>query len=128
MEPILSATYSVDGPASKPLVAELYHPERGAKVVATRQKVGDRIHYAWTAKNVPQLVPETAMGFSTERPMLVVTTDPSWQNFAAGQSITCHSEVTLDKLELAPEQYAGLRDALSKLRGYERRIVLLTRA
>jgi hypothetical protein len=46
---------------------------------------------------------------------------------ATGQTIVCHSEVTVDKLELAPEQYAGLRDALSKLRAYERHIVLLTR-
>lgn len=46
---------------------------------------------------------------------------------AAGQTVTCHTEVTLDQLDLAPEQYAGLRDALTQLRAYERRIVLLTK-
>ena len=46
---------------------------------------------------------------------------------ASGQTVTCHSEVTLDQLDLVPEQYAGLRNALTKLRAYERRIVLLTK-
>jgi len=36
--------------------------------------------------------------------------------------------VTLDQLDLAPDQYPGLRDALTQLRAYERRIVLLTKA
>lgn len=104
-EPVVSATYAVDGPASRPLVAELYHPERGAKVVATRQKVGDRIRYAWTAKNAPQLVPETAMNFSTEVPMLVVTTDPSWQNFSKWWA-----ELTRPQMELTPELAAKVKE------------------
>ena len=105
MEPMLSTTYAVDGPASKPLVAELYHPERGAKVVATRQKVGDRIRYAWTARNAPQLVPETAMNFSTELPMLVVTTDPSWHNFSKWWA-----EVTKPQMELTADLSAKVKE------------------
>ena len=47
-----------------------------------KTKVGDRIHYKWSVKNSPQLVPEAGMDFSTEIPMLVVTTDASWQHFS----------------------------------------------
>ncbi|MEO8549430.1 MAG: DUF3857 and transglutaminase domain-containing protein [Kofleriaceae bacterium] len=81
-EPVLEASYTVDGPANMPLTSQLYHPERGSKIESTRSKVGDRMHYAWSVKNAPQLVPEAAMDFSNEVPMLVVTTDPSWQHFS----------------------------------------------
>jgi len=47
---------------------------------------------------------------------------------ATGQTITCHTEVTLDRIDLSPAQYAGFHDAIAKLRAYERRVVLLTRA
>jgi len=47
---------------------------------------------------------------------------------AAGQTVTCHHEVKLDKLVVAPEAYPAFRAAISKLEAYERRIVLLTKA
>jgi transglutaminase-like putative cysteine protease len=47
---------------------------------------------------------------------------------AAGQTVTCHHEVKLDKLVVAPEQYPAFRAAITKLEAYERRIVLLTKA
>jgi len=81
-EPSLSATFSIDGPASLPLTSELYHGDRVGKIAKTEKRDGDRIHYTWTVKNVPQLVPELAMDVSTEITMLVVTTDPSWQHFS----------------------------------------------
>jgi hypothetical protein len=81
-DPVLEASYTVDGPASLPLTAQIYHADRAGKIDATKQTVGDRIHYTWRANNVAQLVPETAMDASTEMPMLVVTTDPSWQHFS----------------------------------------------
>jgi transglutaminase-like putative cysteine protease len=81
-EPMLSATYSVDGPAKLPLTSEIYHRERATKITETKSPAGDRIHYAWSVQRAPQLVPEAAMDFSTEVPMLVVTTDPSWQHFS----------------------------------------------
>jgi len=81
-DPVLEASYMVDGPASLPLTAQTYHADRAGKIDATKQTAGDRIHYKWTAHNVTQLVPETAMDASTEMPMLVVTTDPSWQHFS----------------------------------------------
>jgi len=81
-EPMLEASYVVDGPATMPLTSQLYHAERGGKISESKSKVGDRMHYAWSVKNAPQLVPEAAMDFTTETPMLVVTTDPSWQHFS----------------------------------------------
>jgi len=46
---------------------------------------------------------------------------------AAGQTVTCHNEVTLDKLVLGTAQYAAFHDAIAKLQAYERRVVLLTK-
>ncbi|MDB4954738.1 MAG: hypothetical protein JWO36_2307 [Myxococcales bacterium] len=97
-EPALERTYAVDGPASLPLTVEIYHPDRGGKIEATKSKVGDRIHYKWTAKNVAQLVPEAAMDVTTEIPMVVVTTDPSWQHFSQWWA-----QLTESKLKVTPE-------------------------
>ncbi|HEY1558487.1 MAG TPA: DUF3857 domain-containing protein [Kofleriaceae bacterium] len=47
---------------------------------------------------------------------------------AKGQTVTCHVEVKLDKLVIAPEQYAAYHDALAKLKAYERRVILLVKA
>jgi len=47
---------------------------------------------------------------------------------AKGQTVTCHVEVKLDKLVVAPEQYAAYHDALAKLKAYERRVILLVKA
>ena len=80
--PMLEASYIVDGPASLPLTAAMYHAERAGKIDTSKQTAGDRIHYKWTVHNAAQLVPETAMDASVELPTLVVTTDPSWQHFS----------------------------------------------
>ena len=105
-DPILEARYEVDGPASKPLTSQLYHPERGAKVVATQTKVGDRIHYAWVAKDVPQIVPEEGMDFQNEMPVLVVTTDPSWEHFSRWWA-----ELTAKQMVVTPE----IKDKVAEL-------------
>lgn len=81
-EPLLNASYTVDGPASLPLTSKIYHPERTTAVKTAKTKAGDRVLYSWSVMNVPQLVPEVAMNFRTELPMLVVSTDPSWQHFS----------------------------------------------
>ncbi len=47
---------------------------------------------------------------------------------AAGQTVTCHHEVKLDKLVVAPDAYPAFRAAMTKLEAYERRIVLLVKA
>ncbi len=47
---------------------------------------------------------------------------------SAGQTVTCHDELKLDKLVVAPDQYPAFRAAMAKLEAYERRIVLLTKA
>ena len=104
-EPLLEASYTVDGPATLPLTSQIYHPERGAKVETTKSKVGDRMHYSWRIHNAPQLVPEMAMDFSTEVPMLVVTTDPSWQHFSKWWA-----ELTAPQLEATPEIKAKVKE------------------
>lgn len=47
---------------------------------------------------------------------------------AAGQTVTCHREISLSQLEIGTEQYGAFRDAFAKLHAYERRIVVLTKA
>ncbi|HTJ46305.1 MAG TPA: DUF3857 domain-containing protein [Kofleriaceae bacterium] len=46
---------------------------------------------------------------------------------ANGQTITCHAQLVLDKIDLPVDKYAGYHEAMAKLSAYERRIVLLTR-
>lgn len=107
-DPMLESTYTVDGPAAMPLTTQIYRADRGSKVVATKTVVGDRIRYAWTARNVPQLVPEQGMSFTQEVPALVLTTDPSWQNFSKWWA-----GVAEKKMEITPELKAKA-DALVK--------------
>jgi hypothetical protein len=44
---------------------------------------------------------------------------------AKGQTVSCHDEIKLDKLELDTAHYAPYHEALAKLQAYERRVVLL---
>jgi len=104
-EPMLEGSYIVDGPATLPLTAEIYHPDRAPKIEVTRSKVGDRVHYAWSVKNASQLVPETAMDYTNEVPMLVVTTDPSWQHFSKWWA-----ELTKPQLDATPEIKAKVKE------------------
>jgi hypothetical protein len=46
---------------------------------------------------------------------------------AAGQTVTCKGEITMDKLVVGTDKYAPLHDAMAKLQAYERRVVLLTK-
>jgi transglutaminase-like putative cysteine protease len=47
---------------------------------------------------------------------------------ASGQTIKCHNEIVLDRVDLPVDKYAGYHEAMAKLNAYERRIVLLTKA
>ncbi|HEY4240561.1 MAG TPA: DUF3857 and transglutaminase domain-containing protein [Kofleriaceae bacterium] len=97
-EPVLNASYAVDGPKDKPLTAEIYHPERSTKITSTKDIAGDRVHYKWSATKEAQIVPESSMNFSTEMPMLVVTTNPSWQDFSKWWA-----DVTKPQMDITPE-------------------------
>jgi transglutaminase-like putative cysteine protease len=96
--PVLESTVTIDGPASMPLTTQIYRPERGSKIVATKVKAGDRVRYTWTAKKIPQLVFENGMQFTQEVPALVVTTDPSWRNFSKWWA-----ELTEKQMSITPE-------------------------
>ncbi len=98
---MLSSVYSVDAPASLPVTSTIYHEERAPKITKTETRAGDRIHYSWTVKNSPQLVPEMAMDFSVETPILVITTDPSWQHFSKWWA-----DLTKPQLEVTPAIHA----------------------
>ena len=104
-EPVLEASYSVDGPAALPLVSQLYHQDRAPKIETAQSKAGDRIHYSWRVHNSPQLVPEMAMDMSTELPTLVVTTDPSWQHFSKWWA-----DLTAPQLEATPDIKAKVKE------------------
>jgi hypothetical protein len=104
--PVLETSYVVDGPAALPLTAEIYHRERAPRIDETRARAGDKIHYEWRVRNSPQLVPETGMNFSAEIPMLVVSTDPSWQHFSQWWS-----KLTEPQLEATP----AIKDKVKEL-------------
>jgi hypothetical protein len=46
---------------------------------------------------------------------------------AKGATVTCHDEIKVDKLVIAPAKYPAYHDALAKLQAYERRVVLLVK-
>ncbi|HSN29018.1 MAG TPA: DUF3857 domain-containing protein [Kofleriaceae bacterium] len=46
---------------------------------------------------------------------------------AAGQTVTCTGDITMDKLVVPTDKYTALHDAMAKLEAYERRVVLLTK-
>src|SRR5262249_50037798 len=96
--PALVASYEVDAPAALPLTAEIYHPERGARIESSQSRDGDRIHYRWAVKDAPQLIPEKLMSWSTEVPSLVVTTNPSWEDFSRWWA-----EVSASKMQITDE-------------------------
>jgi len=104
-EPMLEASYTVDGPATLPLTSQLYHQDRGSKIETSSTRVGDRMHYTWRVHNAAQLVPEMAMDFSTEVPALVVTTDPSWQHFSQWWA-----KLTEPQLEATPDIKAKVKE------------------
>ncbi len=104
-EPMLESSYVVDGPASLPLTSAIYHPERTTKIEISKSTIGDRVHYQWSVKNSAQLVPETAMDYTNEMPMLVVTTDPSWQHFSKWWA-----KLTEPQLEATPDIKAKVKE------------------
>ena len=104
-EPLVEASYTVDGPAAMPLTAQLYHTERGSRVTATKTTAGTRIHYVWATHDVPQILPEIAMNATSEMPTLVVTTDPSWQHFSKWWA-----DLTASKMEITPELKAKVAE------------------
>ncbi|MFT3697669.1 MAG: DUF3857 domain-containing protein [Kofleriaceae bacterium] len=104
-KPLLEASYTVDAPSAMPLTTQIYHQDRGSKITASTSKVGDRIHYAWATNDVKQLVPEAAMDVTTELPILVVTTDPSWQHFSQWWA-----KLTEPLLEMTPDLKAKVKD------------------
>jgi transglutaminase-like putative cysteine protease len=116
-EPLLSASYSVDGPAAMPLTTHIYHQERTTKVETSKTKAGDRMLYKWAVKNVGQLVPEPAMNWTTEVPLLVVTTDPSWQHFSKWWA-----ELTEPKLKATPEIKAKVKELTAKAKTEDEKI------
>jgi transglutaminase-like putative cysteine protease len=103
--PMLESTYAVDAPAALPLTTQIYHPERAPKIAITKTTAGDRIHYAWAVHDTPQMISELAMDRDVEIPMLVVTTDPSWQHFSKWWA-----DLNVDKIVATPELKAKVAE------------------
>ncbi len=80
--PMQRASYEIDGPATLPLVWEVYQKGRVTNLAQSKTRKGDRIHYRWSVSDVPQVVWEPSMNFTVEVPMLIASTDPSWQHLS----------------------------------------------
>ncbi len=59
--PILNYTVTVDAPAARPLGAIALKDPVGQTVTSSEKREGERIIYAWTARNVPSVTPEPDM-------------------------------------------------------------------
>ena len=77
--PILENNITVNAPAALPLRSIALKDEVKGTVKFTQKKSGDRIIYKWSARNVPQVIPEPGMPeFHTCVQRLLVSTAGSW--------------------------------------------------
>jgi len=82
-----------------------------------RGELSVQIPAGWKVAYVPPSLEGAAEGLSF-----------SSSCFFEKQTVTCKSEIKLDKLTVPPEKYPAFREAMTKLQAYERRVVLLTRS
>ena len=78
--PILENNIEINAPAALPLRSIALKDEIKGTVTFTQEKKNDRIIYKWSARNVPQVIPEPGMPeFYTCVQRLLVSTARSWE-------------------------------------------------
>ncbi len=78
--PILENNIEVNGPEELPLRSIAIKDEVKGTVAFSRKKIGGRIIYKWSARNVPQVIPEPGMPeLHTCVQRLLVSTAGSWE-------------------------------------------------
>ena len=81
--PILENNIEVNAPAELPLRSIALKDEVKGTVTFSREKKGGRIIYKWSARNVPQVIPEPGMAeLHTCVQRLLVSTAKSWEEIS----------------------------------------------
>ncbi len=79
--PIVSLTYEMIGPESKPLLNKALLGKMGDSVKYSEAKQDGKVHYKWEAKDVPQIFPEPGMpDYWTVGQRLLVSTVADWKD------------------------------------------------
>ena len=104
--PILENNIEVDAPAALPLRSIALKDEVKGTVKFTQQKKGGRIIYKWSARNVPQVIPEPGMPeFYTCVQRLLVSTAGSWSEVSRWYWQLCRPR--LDAVTPAMKKHAA---------------------
>jgi transglutaminase-like putative cysteine protease len=92
--PIKDITYEYIGPKDKPLVSKALLSEIKGTVKSSEKLEGDRIHYSWTANDVPQVFAEAEMpSLSRVGQRLLVSTLTDWKEVSRWYHGLCQSHL-----------------------------------
>ncbi len=92
--PIKDITYEYIGPKDKPLVSKALLSEIKGTVKSSEKQEGDRIHYSWTATDVPQVFAEAEMpSLSRVGQRLLVSTLTDWKEVSRWYHGLCQSHL-----------------------------------
>ncbi len=81
--PIMNYRVEIDGPAARPLKRIALKDEIPGTVSHEKREEGDRIHYTWQVRDVPQMFPEPDMpALSRVVQRLIVSTAASWEEIS----------------------------------------------
>ncbi|MBR7107955.1 MAG: DUF3857 domain-containing protein [Lentisphaeria bacterium] len=117
--PVENYTYTIDAPASRPLLSIAVKDEVKGALTFSKTVKGDRIIYRWQAKNVPQLIPEPGMPPLYRCAMRVLSgTAKSWSEIASWYADLCAprlAAVTLEMKDFVKKILKGKKSDMEKI-------------
>lgn len=109
--PIRQLTYEYLAPKDHPLKSKALLSEIKGTVTATEQLEGDKIRYAWTGRNIPQVFPEPGMpSLQTVGQRLLVSTVPDWKDISRWYFDLCKGHLA----KITPGIQAKTKDLTAK--------------
>lgn len=117
--PVLSYTYTIDAPASRPLLSIAVKDEAKGTLKFSQRTEDGRIIYQWQAKDVPQLIPEPGMPPLYRCAMRVLTsTAKNWSEIAswyAGLCVPRLAAVTPEMKKFVQKTVSGKKSDMEKI-------------
>ena len=117
--PIKYYEYVLNMPASKPLRSICIKNEEKGTITFSRKTSGDRIIYTWIARDVPQVVPESAMpALYTCVQRVLTSTVGSWEEISRWYDKLCEphlAKVSDGMRKKTAELTAGKKSDLEKI-------------